>query len=195
MRLVYLADLTHTGQLVASNTFPMGVGLIAASISAHLPDIRVEIFKYPDDLNKALKTALPDLIGFSNYSWSCNIGQENARRIKERYPETVVIAGGPNYGSSLPEHLEYWSRYSYLDFYVMKEGELAVIELLKKLEEFDFDVDEMKRVGAEVPSCHYLHDGVLIRPELMPRIKNLNDLPSPYLMRLMDRFFVGVLIT
>lgn len=192
MRLVYLADLSHTGQLVASNTFPMGIGLLAASIKQHL-NLEVEIFKYPQDLNEALKQRIPDLIGFSNYSWSCNLGQEYARRIKEQYPRTVVIAGGPNYGLSEWEQLEYWGRFPYLDFYVLKEGELAIVKLLKALEMFFFNVDELKR-NLQVPSCHYMLDGQLYRPELMERIKNLNDLPSPYLMGLMDKFFDGVLI-
>ena len=39
--LIYLADLTHTGQIVASNTFPLGVGLIgglAGGVGAMLSD-------------------------------------------------------------------------------------------------------------------------------------------------------------
>ena len=36
--LVYLADLTHTGQLVASNIHPLGVGLIGAFMLDHLKD-------------------------------------------------------------------------------------------------------------------------------------------------------------
>jgi radical SAM superfamily enzyme YgiQ (UPF0313 family) len=193
--LIYLADLTHTGQLVAANTHPMGIGLIAANLLHQLPElVEVELFKYPDDLNEALKRRIPRLIGFSNYSWSCSLGQEYAARIKQRFPKTVVVSGGPNYGTSPEEHLDYWTRYPYLDFYVMKEGEVAIVELVKTLAKFDFDVQAMKRAGVEVSSCHYFQDGKVMEPALTPRIKDLNQLPSPYLLGLMEKFFDGILI-
>lgn len=193
--LVYLADLTHTGQLVAANTFPLGIGLVAASLLKHLPDqVEVELFKYPDDLNAALRRRIPTIMGFSNYSWTCNLGQEYASRVKMRFPETIVVAGGPNYGATYEEHLDYWRRYPYLDFYVMKEGELAMVELVKTLARFNFDVGALKATGVQVPSCHYFRDGRVIEPPLMPRIKDLNDLSSPYLMGLMDKFFDNILI-
>ncbi len=193
--LIYLADLTHTGQLVAANTHPLAIGLIGANLMAKLRDrIEVQLFKYPDDLNQALKARVPRIIGFSNYSWTCNLGQEYARRIKERFPETVVVFGGPNYGTSQEEHLDYWSRYPYVDFYVMKEGENAMVGLIQALDRLDFDVEKLKRSGVQMPSCHFMLDGRLVEPPLLPRIQDLDDLPSPYLMGIMDKFFDNVLI-
>lgn len=193
--LVYLADLTHTGQLVASNTHPLGVALVGANLLAKLGDrVEVELFKYPDDLDAALKRRTPRVIGFSNYSWNSSLGQEYAHRIKQKYPKTVVVFGGPNYGSSKEEHLDYWKRYPYIDYYVMKEGESAMVQLLRALAKFGYDADAMKAAGVSVQSCHYLYNGELIEPPLMERIDDLNDLPSPYLMGMMDKFFDNVLI-
>src|SRR5512135_312917 len=101
--LIYLSDLTHTGQLVASNTFPLGIGLIGANILREMPGVRVELFKYPQDLDHALSREVPDVAGFANYSWTCNLGMAYAKRIKERWPHVVIIAGGPNYGSTEQE--------------------------------------------------------------------------------------------
>lgn len=193
--LIYLADLTHTGQLVASNTHPLGIGLVGANLIARLGhQVEVELFKYPDDLNAALKRRIPRVIGFANYSWNCNLGQAYAQFVKERYPQTVVLFGGPNYGWTTEEHLDYWRRYPYIDFYVMKEGENAAVELIKALARFGYDVTAMKRAGILVSSCHYMHDGQLIEPPLMPRVADLDELPSPYTMGLMDKFFDNVLI-
>src|SRR6059036_2128064 len=132
--LVYLADLTHTGQLVASNTFPLAVGLIGANILREIPGARVELFKYPQDLDAALSREVPQVVGFSNYSWTCNLGMEYAKRIKQRCPQVIVIAGGPNYGATNEEHEDYWQRFPFVDFYIYKEGEQATVALLQALD-------------------------------------------------------------
>jgi radical SAM superfamily enzyme YgiQ (UPF0313 family) len=187
--LIYLADLTHTGQLVASNVFPLGIGLIGANIMREITDARVELFKYPQDLDQALTREVPDVVGFSNYSWSCNIGMEYAKRIKAKWPEVVVIAGGPNYGSSDFEHDDYWRRFPFVDYYIVKEGENACVQLLSVLSARNW------RTGpVSVPSCHYLEEGRLATQALAPRIRSLDDLPSPYTTGLMDKMFDGVLI-
>ncbi len=187
--LVYLADLTHTGQLVASNVFPLGIGLIGANILKEIPDATVELFKYPDDLARAVHTRQPHVLGLSNYSWNCNIGHEYARRIKEAYPQVVVIAGGPNYGSTHEEHQDYWQRFPFVDFYIYKEGERSTVELLKRI----FRITP--NWGQFSPSVHCLYpDGSIHKNDLMPRVKSLDELPSPYTAGLMDKFFDGILI-
>jgi radical SAM superfamily enzyme YgiQ (UPF0313 family) len=187
--LVYLADLTHTGQLVASNTFPLAVGLIGANILREIPGVKVELFKYPQDLDAALKREVPQVVGFSNYSWTCNLGMEYAKRIKERWPQVVVIAGGPNYGATDEEHEDYWQRFPFVDFYIYKEGEQAAVSLLRAL-----DHNAWQPQGVHMPSCHYVLAGGIVKPELMPRVKDLDSLPSPYACGLMDKFFDGILI-
>ena len=184
--LVFLADLTHTGQVVASNVFPLGIGLIGANILKEIPDATVELFKYPDDLDRSLGRAVPDVFGISNYSWNCNLGQEYARRLKKAHPQVVVIAGGPNYGSTEEEQEDYWQRFPWTDFYVVKEGERAVVRLLVGLEQHGRDI--------RVPSTHQLFPGGIQKNPLLPRVKSLDDLPSPYTAGLMDKFFDGILI-
>jgi radical SAM superfamily enzyme YgiQ (UPF0313 family) len=193
--LVYLADLTHTGQLVASNTHPLAIGLIGAYLREHMADrIEVELFKYPQDLSAALAQRTPRLIGFSNYSWNCNLSYEYVKRIKSRFPETVVVFGGPNYGLAPEEQHAFWARYPLIDFYVLKEGESALVKLVRALVAYDFDAESLKAEGLQIPSAHYVHDGALTAPPLLERIQDLNELPSPYTTGLMDKFFDNVLI-
>ena len=48
--LVYLADLTHTGVMVATESFPLNIGLIAAYANKYLSDaISIRLFKYPEN--------------------------------------------------------------------------------------------------------------------------------------------------
>jgi len=195
-RTIYLADLTHTGQSVASNVFPLGVGLLASYLDLQMPgQYRTELFKYPEDFNRALQNEVPRLVGFSNYSWNRHLSMEYARRIKQDFPKTVVIAGGPNYGFQPEEVAEFWQRHPFLDFYVIKEGEVALVELVRLLERHNFDVEALKRSDPLPPNCHFRSaSGALVETELLPRIKDLTELGSPYLQGKMDKFFDGVLV-
>jgi radical SAM superfamily enzyme YgiQ (UPF0313 family) len=182
--LIYLADLTHTGQVVASNVFPLGIGLIGANILKEIPGARVELFKYPTDLDAALTREIPDVCGFSCYSWNTYLGMEYARRIKERWPHVVIIAGGPNY-----EPQDFWEQFGeWVDFFIYREGEIATVLLLHTLRRRS-DLQNIR-----VQSTHQLLTSGLHREALLPRIKELDLLPSPYTAGLMDKFFDGVLI-
>ena len=87
---VSFADLTHTGQLVAANTFPLGISMVAAYAKQELErNIDIDIFKYPEEFSKYLENDLPTIACFSNFSWNLRLGYEYARRIKKISPELV----------------------------------------------------------------------------------------------------------
>jgi len=169
--LIYLSDLTHTGQVVASNVFPLAIGLIGANILKEIPNTKVELFKYPDDLDQALRRERPDVVGFSCYSWNTYLGMEYARRVKQQWPKVMVIAGGPNYEAD-----DFWQQFPFVDYFIYREGELATVALLR---------GEM-----ESPGIHTMNT----RRAPGSRIRDLDLLPSPYTTGLMDKFFDGVLI-
>ncbi len=192
---VYLADLTHTGQLIATNFHPLAIGLIAAYAQKTLGDaVEVELFRYPEDLKAALERRPPQILGFSNYSWNCNLAYEFAKRAKQKYPRTVIVGGGPNYGLSREEQERFWRRYPLLDFYVVKEGEMSLIELIGALTRYEFNVAALKNDGTIIPNCHYVQGGKFVCGELLDRLKSLDEIPSPYLAGLMDKFFDNILI-
>lgn len=192
--LIYLADLTHTGHVIAQNVTPLGVGLIAAYLLEVSPDTYdVQLFKYPTDFSRALADRMPRVIGFANYTWNCDLIYEYTMRIKRRSPETVVVLGGPNYGLRPAEMAEFWRRYPLVDFHIIREGEQAFAEFIKTLATFDYNAQALKETRVKPPNCHYLHEGELIMGELLPRLE-LAALPSPYLAGLMDQFFDGVLV-
>ncbi len=194
-RLIYLADLTHTGQSVASNVFPLAIGLLASYVDKQLKgQYAIELFKYPEDLNAALNKKVPALVGFSNYSWNCHLSYQFASRIKKAFPETIVLAGGPNYGLTALETADFWRRFPAWDFYIVKEGEEAFVRLLELLERHDFKVNQLKDSGEMIPNAHYFNRLGFQSGDILPRVKDLQELGSPYLKGYMDKFFDGVLI-
>jgi len=192
---VYLADLTHSGGVLSANFFPLGIGCVGAFLAKSLAETaEVELFRYPDDLSNALAKCVPQVMGFANYSWNLNISYEYIKRIKQKNPETVTVMGGPNYGLSKKEMADFWERYPLVDFHIVFEGETAIVELIKTLESVNYNVSAIKSSRQEIPNCHYATDGIIIEGQPLPRVKDLNELPSPYLTGMMDKFFDGQLV-
>jgi radical SAM superfamily enzyme YgiQ (UPF0313 family) len=188
-KLIFLADLTHTGTIISSNVHPLGIGLIAAYLLKNFSDdIEVELFKYPADLSSALEKRKPHIMGFANYSWNLNLSYEYAKRIKRHYPDTTIVFGGPNYGMEKEEIWDFWQRYSLIDFYIVREGELAMVEFFRALQFSDFDGSRLRKSKMQLPNCHYISDGQVVEGEILPRI-DLAEIPSPYLTGIMDKFF------
>lgn len=192
---IYFADLSHTGTIVSANFFPLAIGYVAANLNAELPgQFQIELFKYPDDLSAALSRQTPRILGFSNYSWNINISYEYVKQIKRRFPETVIVMGGPNYGLSQDEIVDFWNRYPLIDFYIVFEGERAMVELVRALQSVNYDVKSLKKENKTLANCHYKSGNTIVQGDPLPRINHLSELPSPYLSGLMDKFFDDVLI-
>lgn len=187
--VIYLADLTHRGLVLSSNVFPLSIGLIAAYLIKKRPnDFDIQLFKYPEDLSSAIEKKKPDIIGFANYSWNFHISYEFTRVIKRIWSDLPIVFGGPNYGLESDEVSDFWNKYSLIDFHIVREGEEAFVHLVDSLLKNDMSVATVKSSRVMLPNCHYKIDQqVNIGPEL-PRL-TLEDIPSPYLMGLMDKFF------
>ncbi|MCX7177188.1 MAG: cobalamin-dependent protein [Proteobacteria bacterium] len=188
-KLIYLADLTHRGLVLSSNVFPLSIGLIAAYLIEKRPeDFEIELFKYPEDFSAAFERRKPDIVAFANYSWNFHISYEFTRIIKNLWPDMPVVFGGPNYGLESDEVSEFWKKYDLIDFYVVREGEEAFVRLMDALLANEMSIAAIKSCRAELPNCHYAKgDEIVIGPDL-PRL-TLEEIPSPYLMGLMDKFF------
>lgn len=192
---ITFADLTHTGQVVAANTFPLGSGMVVAYAKKELGDaIDIEIFKYPNDLAARLDGEMPQIACFTSFSWNIRLHHEYAKRIKALSPSTITIFGGCNFPDARDEQLEYLAKYDAIDFYIEFEGELAFVELYKRLKEVGFDAARFKREHTPSPNVRYLVDGELVATELGPKIRDLSIIPSPHLSGVLDKFYDDVLI-
>lgn len=192
---VWLADLTYTQQTIAADVIPNGVGGIAtyAENKVSLED-PCRIFKYPEKLQEALNSGeMPDIIGFSNYVWNGALSYGFAEVIKKHSPKTIVVFGGPNYPTAEDEQADYLRSHPAINFYVIKEGEVAFSNLLQALIDKGGDIEAVKRL--RLGSLHAITNGgeVVLSP-LMDRLTDLTDIPSPYVTGRMDEFFDGLLL-
>jgi len=191
---VWLADLCYTQQIVSAEVMPMAVGGIATFCESHLhPTPTTQVFKYPERLIAALEQGPPEIIGFSNYCWNCELSYGFAELFKQKYPATVVVMGGPNYPIDLPSQEQFMRAYPAVDFYVMKEGEVAFTRLVESLKAHDFDVDAVKSL--ELGGVHGItKDGRFVAPPLVDRLTDLTEIPSPYVTGKLDEFYDGTLM-
>ena len=191
---VWLADLTYTQQTVAADVMPNAIAGIATFAETRLtfPE-PIRLFKFPEKLAAALETdGFPDIIAFSNYIWNCNLSYEFAKVIKRRSPKTVVIWGGPNYPVVRAEQERLLRSYPAVDFYILKEGELAFANLVAALWDARMDVEVVKGM---LPSVHAIgRDGTAHLTETTGRIRDLTEIPSPYVTGRLDEFFDGMLL-
>lgn len=189
---VWLCDLTYTQQTIAADTMPLGVACIATYTDRQLGlKHPVRVFKYPEKLAEALANEpYPHVIGFSNYCWNTRLGQLFAQLLRRRFPDIVIVCGGPHYPVDAAEQAAYLAARPEIDFYVAKEGEKAFAGLIAALLENDFDLARVKSLC--LPSLHYLGaDGAAVLSPMIDRIMDLDEIPSPYVSGKMDEFFDG----
>lgn len=192
---ISFADLTHTGQVVAANTFPLGISYVAAYAAEHLGDeIDFQIFKYPHDFSEYLETNTPDIACFSAFSWNIRLGHAFARQIKKASPNTICVFGGPNFPSVKDEQAEFLAKFPGIDCYFEYEGELALVEFFQTIKEMGFDWNKFTQARTTTPNIRYLVDGELVTGDLGAKIRDLSQLPSPYLNGHFDKCFDDVLI-
>ena len=77
---IYLGDLTYDTVALSNEVFPLNIGYIAAYCYKRFGHkINITLFKYIEDLEKAILENPPDILGLSNYAWNTNLGYEMFR--------------------------------------------------------------------------------------------------------------------
>ena len=185
---VWLCDLAHTYQTISMNKMPLGIGLIAAYCQKQIPDsINIQLFKFLDELTLEVeKGQAPLIVGFTNYVWNTNLSLEAAKRLKAKYPEALIVFGGPNFTADDDERLNFFKKYPWVDFYVTLEGEKAFCNIIKLMLKFSGDIKKVK--DAAPANTVFLQNHELIKGEVLERI-DLAEVPSPYLEGLFDKYF------
>ncbi len=194
---IYMGDLTHDTVVLVSDTIPINIGFIAAyAKKIHGDAIKISLFKYPQTVIKAIEESPPDVIALSNYSWNSKLSERIAAITKEHNPEVVTVQGGTNFPHKEPQQLEFLLARPSTDVYVELESEMSFAGLIQRV--------LLARNGKPglfdepIPGCVYLAPSTrgskvpaLVKGPLLPRIRNLDDIPSPYLTGMMEHFFDG----
>ena len=193
---IFLGDLTHNTVGMANETFPLNVGYIAAYCKKRFGSkVDITIFKYIDDLEASIYENPPDVLALSNYVWNHRIGLEMFDLIHSQNSNAITVWGGPNFPQDLESQQSFLKNYSSVDFYVPIEGEIGfsnIIEEVLNISELGYKKEILFK--KPIDGCvSRKPDGLLqfTIPEI--RTKKLDEIPSPYLTGLLDKFFDGKL--
>ena len=193
---IFLCDLTYDTVTLSTEAFPLNIGYIASYAKMLFnEDVKITLFKYIEKLEDALETSLPDIIGFSNYSWNRQISKELSKIFLEKNPNGLVVWGGPNFPADYPSQIKFFKKFPEIDIYVQIEGEVGFSNIVKKaLTAQSKNTLREKVLNDSIPSCiTKLNSGKLEFASFDNRIKALDDIPSPYLTGILDEFFDGKL--
>ncbi len=169
--LIYLADTVHhaRGQL-NPGTVPYNVARIAAHCEARHPQHSYRLFKDPHVLLAALRYDRPDILALSHYFWNTKLNHRIARYARDLYPGLTIVTGGPNLDRNAAAYRAYAEEHPYVDYVVVEEGESTLANILAGTNEGAFGVKDRHLYPSQ------------------PRVKSLDELPSPYLNGMLDPF-------
>ncbi len=189
---IALGDLRHGTVGKHSVLMPIGIGYIASYMLSHVDSKNIEV-RFYDDAEIILRDIdmwKPAVIGLSNYCWNSELSRLVFQYAKEANPDVVCIAGGPEFPTEHADCKEYLSQRKAIDFYVHREGEVAFTKLIRKLQEGCVASDLKSEPQDGVMSLHP-KTGELIVGKPIPRLGNLDEIPSPYLSGLLEQWFNG----
>lgn len=158
----------------AMNYLPYSVGLLQAYAQKYLTEPQNYTFLLPVHKPVSLAQARwffreADLVGFSTYMWNVNRTLAIAQAIKESNPEALIVFGGPQ----VPDRAEDFLRQNpYIDLCVHGEGEVTFLQILEQLENRDW---------SDIAGISFLQGDTFVHHPPRPRLKDLNQIPSPYL--------------
>lgn len=191
---VYLADLGHNQVTISSDVYPLGVANLATYLRAGFPagdDLQVSIYREPQDLKAAIDAQAPDVLGVSSYSWNHHLARAFARYAKARQPRTLTLMGGPNFPLTREEQGSFLRGMPEIDVAVRGptyESERAFLNVMLRYRETRAIEGVLE---APVPGNMWIDrsTGDLVVGADVERIRDLDEIPSPYLAGLLDPFF------
>ena len=160
-----------------STYFPYAVGTLIANAKK---DDRIneifdfgEIFFLREDTDAVLgRMSYPAVVGFSNYLWNYEYNKVLAGKIREKYPDCVIIFGGHHIG----ENNDVFTECPFADYFIFGEGEEVFSRLLLAISGFGNIKD--------IPNLAYKENGEY-RYTFRQCIES-TDYPSPYLTGVFD---------
>ena len=193
---IYLGDLTYTTVTLATEAFPLNVGFIGSYCKKLFgDDVEITLFKYIEDIDKAVNQEPPDILGLSNYCWSHNVSSEIFKMAKKSNPNIITIWGGPNFPIDFPSQKKFMKKYPEVDAYIPTEGEIGFSNVVKiVLESNSLEESKHKILEKPIDGCVTRNkDGHIQYNIPTVRISTLDEIPSPYQNGMMDKFFDGKL--
>ena len=193
---IFLGDLTYTTVTIATEALPINIGYIASYCTKRFGSkVDIKLFKYIEELEKAINESPPDILGLSNYVWSQNVSNEMFKLFTKKNPDGLKIWGGPNFPIDMPSQKKFFENFKDVDVYIPTDGEIGFSNLVEKALQVNTKEMRSKVLQEPIDGCMIKNpDGNLLYTIEGTRIRNLDEIPSPYLTGILDHFFDDKLV-
>jgi len=123
-----------------------------------------------------------DVVLFSCYVWNEKISLAIANKLKEYDKKKFIVFGGPSIPDNKFGKAENYLRSNpFIDVIVHQEGERTIFKLLE-----EFPKNNLKTT----PNISFLENEQYINVENLPRLKDFDNVPSPYLTGIFDKLIL-----
>ena len=158
------------------DSVPAAIGMLAEFVEANCSNIEgIELFKFPNDLSERFENENPDAIGFSNYVWNYRLSYRFIEVIRKAFPDTTIVWGGPNAPSDNAELKQFLEAHPAVDFYLVKEAEIALAKLISQLQHHNFNLEELD--FDQIPNLVYRSGGEVYVSSDLQRVMDLSSGP------------------
>jgi tRNA A37 methylthiotransferase MiaB len=165
---------------------PYSVGLLKSYAITHATEQHewmVPVYRRLSVGDAADKLRGADVVGLSTYIWNVRLSLAIAKEVKRRQPDTLIVAGGPQVPDRPAAAEAFLREHPYVDVVCQGEGEVVFTALLDHALTRDF---------SGVPGISFLdRNGKLETHPKAPRLKDLEEIPSPYTSGAFDDLFVA----
>lgn len=162
---------------------PYSIGLLYAFIKrnsnrSEIYDFNSIIYKRKllDESFEHLKDR--DIVLFSVYVWNEQISLSIAKKLKEYDPNKYIIFGGPSVpDNNFNKAEDYIRKNNFIDVLVHQEGERTILKLIDEFPNNDLP---------NTPNISYLDKNIYHNVQNLPRLRDFETVPSPYLSGIFD---------
>lgn len=182
--------MTTVGLVQINNSFsqanylPLSAGLLQAYAQAQSRRKQELRFLLPLFARQTVEASVQhllqaDVVGFSTYVWNIRLTLAIAAELKRRKPSMLVVFGGPQ----VPDRPEaFLQEHRFIDLAVHGEGEVVFTQILDGMRGADWSVEDW----GELSGVTYWKDGVLTHQPKASRLRDLSQIPSPFLGGVFD---------
>ncbi len=165
---------------------PYSVGLLKSYAITHADEQHewmVPVYRRLSVDEAADRLRGADVAAFSTYIWNVRLSLAIAAEVNRREPDTLIIAGGPQVPDRAPAAEAFLREHPYVDVICHGEGEVVFTALLDRARTRDF---------SDVPGISFLdRDGKFEQHPKAARLKDLEEIPSPYISGAFDNLFAA----
>ena len=177
----------------SKNLLPLAIGLITAfqkndSLISESFNFELKILRGdPEEIVDSYCD--PDVLAFSAYSWNFQQSLEVANVAKKRYPDALIVFGGPMIGlSQKPKEIERFFRMcEHVDIIVHGMGEWTFSEILRKR----MDDNDFTNIGGISYRNLNSPAGFTSTSPAVFLKKDINEIPSPFLEGIFDDILIN----